>query len=357
MSVVETVGAVLAVVPVFGWTSAPPISARSRHRPSPRTPGQERQATPNHRWQTARTVDTSHTPRAVHEAAAEKNRRHAELQDDRRRVEAYGAEHLDVFAGVTSVLAGETSRLVAGFTRDLDSHSARLRELVSHADRLDVIEVPASQPQLEQVRSAIFEELGFGPDKPLRRLSGPGGGAFRVHVDLAAYAEEGARRLVERYGDAVEVRVGVLGYPVDLGEGRPAPLASQEPPLDDTVDIHGVRPLVVRSGYELDSELLITNHGPSSLVIENWGKEIGRVLDPATGEVVGGFSGGHPAPLVRFTASPGESVTVPLIVGTASYRRSLGYAVPPGEWAVEVVLDLGTNRRRRAPLLPLHVTP
>lgn len=322
-----------------------------------RPPGQERQATPNDRGQTARTVDTSHTPRAAHEAAAEKNRRHAELQDDRRRVEAYGAQHLDAFAGVTSVLAGETSRLVAGFTRDLDSHSARLRELVSHADRLDVIEVPASQPQLEQIRSAIFEELGFGPDKPLRGLSGPGGGAFRVHVDLAAYAEEAARRLVERYGDAVEVRVGVLGYPVDLGEGRLAPRASQELPLDDTVGIHSVWPLVVRSGYDLDSELLITNHGPSSLVVESWGKEIGRVLDPARGEVVGGFSGGHPLPLVRFTASPGESVTVPLIVGTASYRRSLGYAVPPGEWAVEVVLDLGTNRRRRAPLLPLHVTP
>lgn len=42
----------------------------------------------------------AHTHQAVHGAAAEINRRRAELQDDRMRVEAYGAEHPDVLAGV-----------------------------------------------------------------------------------------------------------------------------------------------------------------------------------------------------------------------------------------------------------------
>lgn len=298
-----------------------------------------------------------HTPQAEHEAAAETNRRRAELHDDHSRVEAYGAEHPDVFAGVRSVVDGGSARLVAGFTRDLDAHAARLRQLVAHADRLDVVEMPASQAQLGRIRSAIQEELGFGPGKPLRRLSGAGGGAFRVHVGLAAYAEDDAQRLVERYGDAVEVRVGAFQYPLDLDDRPWPPIASQEPILDETeVEVRGVQPFVVRSGYDFHSELLVTNRGKAPLVIENSGTQFGRVVNPTTGEVVGGFSGRHILPLVRFTASPGETVTVPLIVGTASYTRSLGYAVPPGEWAVEVGLNLGTHRRRRAPLLPLHVT-
>lgn len=38
---------------------------------------------------------------------------------------------------------------------------------------------------------------------------------------------------------------------------------------------------------------------------------------------------------------PGATVALPLVVGTASYKRALGYAEPPGEWLVEVVLRLG----------------
>jgi hypothetical protein len=303
------------------------------------------------------TAHRAHTPQAVHEAAAEINLRRAELCDDRVRVEAYGAEHPDVFAGVRSVADSDSARLVAGVTRDLDAHAARLRQLVAHADRLDVVQMPASQAQLGRIRSVIQEELGFGPGKPLRRLSRAGGGAFRVRVDLAAYAEDDAQRLVERFGDAVEVRVGAFGYPADLDERPSPPIASQEPLLDESeVEVRGVQAFVVRSGYDLDSELQVTNRGKAPLVIENSGTQFGRVVDPRTREVVGGFSGHHILPLVRFTALPGEAVTVPLIVGTASFKRSLGYAVPPGDWSVEVVLDLGANRRRRAPLLPLHVT-
>lgn len=301
------------------------------------------------------TAHTPHTPQAVHAAAAEINRRYLELHDDRRRVETYGAEHPDVFAGVR--VDGDPARLVAGFTGDFGAHAARLRELVAHADRLDVVETPASQAQLGRIRSALQEELGVGPNKPLRGLSGPGGGAFRVHVDLAAYAKDDAQRLLERYGDAVEVRVGAFQYPLDLDVRPTPPIASQEPLLNESeVEVRGVQPLAVRSGYDLHSELLVTNRGSAPLVIENSGTQFARVVNPTTGQVVGGFAGHHISPLARFAASPGATVTVPLIVGTASYVRSLGYAVPPGEWAVEVVLDLGTHRRRRAPLLPLHVT-
>lgn len=77
-----------------------------------------------------------------------------------------------------------------------------------------------------------------------------------------------------------------------------------------------------------------------------------RVVDPGTGEVVGGYAGAQTMPLVRFQAEPGQSVTIPLLVGTASSVPELGYAVPPGSWAIDAVLKLedGTYRTPRFPL-------
>ena len=198
---------------------------------------------------------------------------------------------------------------------------------------------------------------------------------FRIM--LRPWAVEVAAQLDARFGNDVLLTVGFLPYPVPrptdpLGADRSAPSASEEPLLDASeVGFAPVQPLVVRSGYDIHSELLVSNRGTIPVVIENPGAQLGHVLDPATGQVVGDSAEAHAwagtAPWVRavpiqkrpalvpFTALPGEAVTVPILVGTASYRRSLGYAVPPGEWAAEAVLDLGTEGRRRA-LLPLHVT-
>ena len=61
-------------------------------------------------------------------------------------------------------------------------------------------------------------------------------------------------------------------------------------------------------------------------------------------------------------------MVVPVLVGTAGVSPDLGYAVPAGEWAIQVVLDLkkergqrqrytgGRQEAHRAPLLPIAVT-
>jgi hypothetical protein len=198
---------------------------------------------------------------------------------------------------------------------------------------------------------------------------------FRIM--LRPWAVEVAEQLYARFGNDVLLTVGFLPYPVPrptdpLGADRSAPSASEEPMLDASdAEVAPLQPFVVRSGYDVHSELLVSNRGTTALVIENPGALLGHVLDPSTGEVVGDSAEAHawagiapwvravparkrPA-LMRFTSLPGEAVTVPILVGTASYRRSLGYAVPPGEWAAEAVLDLGTEGRRRA-LLPLRIT-
>ena len=54
-----------------------------------------------------------------------------------------------------------------------------------------------------------------------------------------------------------------------------------------------------------------------------------------------------------FVVPPGETASVPLLVGTDSFRPELGYAVPPGEWGLRATLspELG-----RTPVLPLTIT-
>jgi hypothetical protein len=79
-------------------------------------------------------------------------------------------------------------------------------------------------------------------------------------------------------------------------------------------------------------------------------------MEPSTRAVVGGYAGPQRVPLVPFRAGPGETIVVPLLVGTDYFESTLGYAVPPGLWAMETDLDFG-DRKRRTLLLPLSVVP
>lgn len=63
-----------------------------------------------------------------------------------------------------------------------------------------------------------------------------------------------------------------------------------------------------------------------------------------------------------FSVPPGGTTPVPLLVGTDSFDPDLGYAVPPGEWGIQVTLrriterDPVLGRPIRTPILPLTVT-
>jgi hypothetical protein len=113
--------------------------------------------------------------------------------------------------------------------------------------------------------------------------------------------------------------------------------------------------LEVRSGGEVRGELKLMNRGTRALTLWTNGQVIGRLVDLRAREVVGGFAGAMTLPGVAFRAAPGEAVNVPLFIGTDSFRGTLGYAVPPGRWAVEAALDLRDAGQWRTPLLPIKV--
>jgi hypothetical protein len=136
----------------------------------------------------------------------------------------------------------------------------------------------------------------------------------------------------------------------------PAELLS---PQQATVELDG--PAVVRSGHTLRHGLLLHNHSGDDLKIPTTnGQLTTAVVDPATGEVVGGFAGAQALPLITYRAAPGQTVPISLLTGTASLTPRLGYAVPPGSWGIRATLILGKDPRNsprwRTPVLPLTIT-
>jgi hypothetical protein len=184
-----------------------------------------------------------------------------------------------------------------------------------------------------------------------------------IEVHLAAWATDAAAELDRQFGADVELTVGALPYP----PGRPSRPRRETArgALPDLLDPNEVavaldEPAIVSSGRTLHHQLTIHSLAGSELQLVTNGKVTAVVVDPRTGETVGGFSGAQTLPLVIFRVAPGGSVRVPLLIGTASYAPQLGYAVPPGEWGIQVTLQLGPDPRdsprRRTPVLPLTIT-
>lgn len=179
-------------------------------------------------------------------------------------------------------------------------------------------------------------------------------------IRLAAWGAATAEELHRQFGDDVELTVGSLPYPPGLQpRPRPAvtPLLDLLDPQEITAELEGLA--VVRSGHTLRHGLLVGNLSGRELQIATNGQVTATVVDPQTGEVVGGFSGAQPAPLVVFRVAAGATEPIPLLIGTASIAPRLGYVVPAGEWGIQVTLTLGPDPdspRRSTPILPLTIT-
>ena len=196
-------------------------------------------------------------------------------------------------------------------------------------------------------------------------------------IRLAPWAADAAEELHRQFGDDVDLTVGFLPYPPGR-QSQPRRAPGQRPDLLDprevTAALDRVRPgdvlivpgrqsdgpAVVSSGQTLRHHLTIHNQTSSELQIATNGQVTAAVVDPQTGEVVGGYSGAQTLPLKFFLADPGGSARIPLLIGTASRTPRLGYTVPAGEWGIQATLKLGPDprnpSRRRTPILPLTIT-
>ena len=195
---------------------------------------------------------------------------------------------------------------------------------------------------------------------PLRSFPTPSVGSLSppFRISLAAWAVDIAADLHARFGDDVVLTVGYLHYPSRTLRRADGSVFELPPPpeallLDpQEVEVTLAEPVDVRSGYDVTADFLIWNKSIGNFDIFN---PTARVIDPRTLAVVGMYAGPQAAVGVRFTLAGGDKKALPLLIGTASLDPMLGYAVPPGDWAVDAILPLGKEGMRRTPPLPLTV--
>jgi len=181
---------------------------------------------------------------------------------------------------------------------------------------------------------------------------------FAIH--LAPWAASTAADLSNQFGDAVNLTVGALPFPLSRAHERRPEVGRRADLLDPgqaTVELDGLA--VVRSGHTLRHGLLLSNRSTDDVHLATNGHLTAVVVDQECQQVVGGFAGAQRMPLIVFRVAPGATERVPLLIGTASWVPELGYTVPAGRWGVEATLAFGTNPdspRRRTPVLPLTIT-
>ncbi len=124
------------------------------------------------------------------------------------QVLAYGGQRPDQFGSYGLVWDGEDASVFVSFTSDLDAHRVALQGTVDHPDELIVCQVAMSGVVAQAVQATLTAELA-GRFVSIGRGMGP------LEVTLAPTEAQLAGELVARYGDAIEVTVGALLYPIE----------------------------------------------------------------------------------------------------------------------------------------------
>ena len=290
-------------------------------------------------------------------ATSEREREQSKLRADLEVVRRYGESHSRDFVDV--LFENEPSvRLVALMTgEEVEAHGSALHRLVRYPNQLEIRHAPHSREHLEEICAYVAEINRSLPGV----IMGWGIAGGRVEVQLRADQEELAHRLLQRFTNALTLQVGAFFYPpTATGDEHktPAVAPSRLPVLSrDEFGVTLDAEIIVASGKTVRGTLRVHNYGGDDAVIDTNGTLTATVIDAATGEIVGGFVGWQTAPLVRFRVSAGETVSIPLLVGTASTATRLGYALPPGRWEIEVPVSIEDRGTFRTPPLPLVITP
>jgi hypothetical protein len=278
-----------------------------------------------------------------------------ELLDDLDVVRQFGERHPDAFVTVWFENT-PTVRLVALLSGDdVADHESELRQGVAYPDRLEVRRSKWSKSDRRNVRAALQECASDA-------IASMGDGRGVLRVQLWADQADRAEEICQRFGAAVSVTIGMFPYPDRFARpDRDSGTALDEPPpqhlatLPETVRVEPTEKLVIRSGAHLRTVIRVRNDSTTDVAANTNGQINGTVVHPDTGQRVGCYEGAQLMPLVRFDVPPGSTSEIPLLVGTASTKPELGWAVPPGPWAVRLVLSYDGEGAVR--ILPLEIVP
>ena len=180
-------------------------------------------------------------------------------------------------------------------------------------------------------------------------------GEDRFAIGLVAWATDIATVLHEKYGAAVELAVGAMSFPdQQFFAGRLLELPETQA-ASVGLSVEPVSPLSVRTGRFTMAQVRVVNDSSTQQVLGTNRQLQSAVVDEA-GAVVGRFTGAQNLIFQAYPVPADGSTEVPVLIGTDSLAPRLGYAVPPGQWRLVVLMDVDRVEAVSAPL-PLTVTP
>lgn len=268
------------------------------------------------------------------------------LREDIELIIRYGQEHPETWTGAWFD-NGPPAHIVAAFAGDAARHEAALRPQLRHPDRLVIQRRQHSLSDLRRLRQEIEHTLTRRAEqtgRPIRTSIGEGKGV--ICVGLRADQEDLAGELAARYGSAVELEVGAFRFPDrrpshPRSADRPAPLEQAFDGLEMSVEVDQ---RVLEAGDDGHGRLVLRNSGSERIGPLDSGQPLVGSLLNASLEAVGGYCGWIGGMGRTIDLAPGQSASIKVIYGTASFREDLGYALPPGTYWLKVQV-----RFRRAP--------
>jgi hypothetical protein len=262
------------------------------------------------------------------------SRAQGRLEHDRSVLQAYAEAHRDEFTTLRLSIA--PVRLVIGFTDHVIDHCLALRPLLDYPNEFRILHYTYSADRLEAIRYEIGA-MGGGV------ITSIGVGRGYVDMDLRADSLSLAKRIWDRYGPAVRIKLGMFPYPPP---SEPPPskcgeLMSYWVPRDSgsLVATLTLWSSSVRSGRDFSATVTIRNRGTSTYLFQSGADQYTAVFRRGTFEVVGiGLVGGSEIGYSN-RLKPGEVIRQGAWGGTASCDPAAGYAVPPGTYDVRAVVE------------------
>ena len=267
--------------------------------------------------------------------AQEQNR----LTGDVEVAQGYGASHADEFTSVRFE-NGPRVRIVVAFTGHLAEHCAALRELLAFPEEFELVLEKRTEVELLAIQQEIVDFA-----RPVFVSAGSGGAAGVIEVALRADGEAMARQIVERYGDAVNVTVGLLSYPDGTRADGLTTCMPATGPLRVDAPLRGtlvLEPGGVSSGAGFNAKVQVANVGTEDFDFQSGAPATALVFAPSGTEAIGTFTGGIGGVGLGQVLRPLESIDIDVLGGTASCDPALGYALPPGRYEARAVIDVLT---------------
>ena len=261
------------------------------------------------------------------------------LIGDAEAAQAYGAAHPDEFASLRFE-NGPRVRIVVAFTGHIAEHCAALRELLAFPEEFELV----LEERTEQDRLAIQQEI-VDRARPFLVSVGSGGATGVIEVALRANGEGMARQIVERYGDAVQVTVGMLSYPDRARADGLTTCGPEMATLRLDTPLRGTLVLesgTVSSGADFGATVRVANLGTGDFDFQSGSPATALVFAPGGSEAIGSFTGGIAGVGLGEVLGPLESIDIDVLGGTASCDPALGYALPSGSYEVRAVIDVLT---------------